>query len=179
MAIAGLCSSLWLFCIPALTTRCRWIWLQQHILWHHPHTNNAELDGDATSAEPLLLFHNYPNASRVRKVMHRFQHWYMHLILAFYGPSVVWNLQYMKNQVRQSAMMPDSMFNKGQFLPTQLTPMVLFRLFYALRVVIAPWCQASGTITSTDHESCGLVGCLEECHFFWHFCLCQLCAGHA
>ena len=37
----------------------RYIWLQQHVLWHHPYTNEFNLDPDAHSAEPLLLFHDY------------------------------------------------------------------------------------------------------------------------
>jgi len=117
----------------------RWIWLQQHILWHHPHTNNADLDGDALSAEPLLLFHNYPPNSKARKFFHHFQHWYMHLILAFYGPSVVWNFKYMTHGVKHSELMPPAMFGADQFLPSQLPVMFLLRLTYIARVVLAPW----------------------------------------
>lgn len=32
----------------------KWVWFQQHILSHHPHTNHPELDPDVTSAAPLI-----------------------------------------------------------------------------------------------------------------------------
>ena len=34
----------------------RWLWFEQHIVGHHPNTNDIKRDPDATSAEPLLLF---------------------------------------------------------------------------------------------------------------------------
>ena len=37
----------------------RWIWMEQHILWHHPHTNHQQLDPDASSAEPAIVFKDY------------------------------------------------------------------------------------------------------------------------
>ena len=37
----------------------RWIWMEQHILWHHPHTNHQLLDPDAQSAEPAIVFKDY------------------------------------------------------------------------------------------------------------------------
>jgi fatty acid desaturase len=62
---------------------CRWIWLQQHILFHHPYTNHHGLDGDAQSAEPALLFHRYEGTSKVRKAFHKFQHWFPTLYVLF------------------------------------------------------------------------------------------------
>ena len=47
----------------------RWIWLQSHIMRHHPYTNHQGLDLDAGSAEPFILFHDYPAASQNRKVL--------------------------------------------------------------------------------------------------------------
>lgn len=45
----------------------KYSWIEQH--WtHHAYTNHNEKDGDALSAEPLMLFNDYPKGDPRRKV---------------------------------------------------------------------------------------------------------------
>merc|ERR1712072_1623454 len=96
----------------------RWIWFQQHILWHHPYTNHHGLDGDASSAEPALLFHDYGTDSALKKAHHAFQHVYMHLVLALYGPSIVLNPGYL-TEMRQGPLTPDILVKENGYLRDQ------------------------------------------------------------
>lgn len=76
----------------------RWLWMEQH--WtHHAHTNHADKDPDATTAEPFLLFNDYPVDHPTRKPFHKFQAVYATLLMsAYWLASVtnteVWNLQH-------------------------------------------------------------------------------------
>ena len=68
--------------------------MQQHVIGHHPHTNIEGHDPDAHSAEPVLLFHTYDSSNRAapRRWWHAFQHWFMHLVLPWYGPTLVFDV---------------------------------------------------------------------------------------
>lgn len=120
----------------------RWIWLQQHILWHHPFTNHHEYDPDASSAEPLLVFSDY---SILKKSAHKkplqpavkFQDYITHLVLSLYGPSLVYNVLAILN-MQHNEHIPDSV-SRGKFMSRQKPTAILFRLFYLLRMVLAPW----------------------------------------
>lgn len=124
----------------------RWIWFQQHIMWHHPFTNDVGLDGDASSAEPMLLFHDYtkPNPASVQSLApdaswwHRFQHLYMHIVLAFYGPSITWNPLYLTT-MRHNSNMPDSLFSPDGFFMRKRPLACLLRLSYVTRIILLPW----------------------------------------
>lgn len=118
----------------------RWIWFQQHILWHHPYTNHVALDGDATSAEPLLLFHDYGSLLEEprRWAARKFQHLYMHLVLALYGPSMTLNVGYL-TKLQHSDLNAESLFAKGGFFSNQKPIAWLWRAFYVSRCIIAPW----------------------------------------
>eukprot|EP00927_Polykrikos_kofoidii_P061816 TRINITY_DN56644_c0_g1_i1.p1 TRINITY_DN56644_c0_g1~~TRINITY_DN56644_c0_g1_i1.p1 ORF type:complete len:448 (+),score=44.56 TRINITY_DN56644_c0_g1_i1:94-1437(+) len=121
----------------------RWIWLQQHIMWHHPYTNHMPLDGDAQSAEPALLFHDY-SLEKLKtdgvpfRWYHRYQALYMNLVLAMYGPSITLNPGFLM-EMRHSHRTPDSMHTKDAFLPRQKHLAWGLRAFYLMRVVILPW----------------------------------------
>jgi fatty acid desaturase len=121
----------------------RFIWLQQHILWHHPFTNHHDLDPDASSAEPLLVFSDYSsglskaNVKKPTQPVVSYQDYVTHLVLSAYGPSIVYNILAifkMQHNEHIPPSIPDSPFMKKQ-KPTA----VLFRLWYLLRIVLAPW----------------------------------------
>ena len=112
--------------------------MQQHILWHHPHTNVATLDPDARSAEPLLVFHTYSDRDGKAPVhwATRFQHWITHAVLAFYGPSVVYNPYILS--LRHNDNVPASVA-AGAFMRRQRPFALAMRAFYILRIVLLPW----------------------------------------
>jgi len=120
----------------------RWIWFQQHIMWHHPYTNDIILDGDAVSAQPALLFHDYTKDSRAEAPnpgwWHQFQHLYMHVILAFYGPSITLNFGYMRN-LRHNDKVPDKLFEQNGFFEKSRPLAWFLRFFYFVRVALLPW----------------------------------------
>lgn len=118
----------------------RWIWLQQHILWHHPHTNHQHLDPDSSSAEPLLVFSDYSvNAAGKKPVkpLLKFQDLITHFVLALYGPSIVYNVSALLS-LRHSELVPASV-NIGPFMSKQKDLAVALRLFYFCRISVAPW----------------------------------------
>ena len=70
----------------------KWNWLQQH--WtHHCYTNHQSKDPDSFSAEPLMLFNDYPLGNEKRKFFHKFQALFFFPILSFYWISMVFNPQ--------------------------------------------------------------------------------------
>jgi fatty acid desaturase len=123
---------------------CRWIWLQQHILWHHPYTNVHGKDQDAQSAEPAIVFHDYsassskggPPASPLLK----FQHLVTNMILMLYGPSIVFNFKYLTT-LRHSELVPLSV-STSSFMNAQKPTVWLLRLWYVVRIMLAPWLLA-------------------------------------
>jgi fatty acid desaturase (delta-4 desaturase) len=128
----------------------RWIWLQSHIMRHHPYTNQHGLDMDAGSAEPFLLFHNYPAASSARKWFHAFQAWYTHMVLGLYGVSMVYNPQYLF-RMQHSETIPESTtaVHPEGFLRGYRAMAIFLRMFYIFRIAFLPWylCGVSPLIT--------------------------------
>lgn len=123
----------------------RWVWFQQHILWHHPHTNHGDLDPDASSAEPFVLFHPDNGAeagsskggvSTRRKWFHAFQHWFLHLVLSLYGPSIIWNPVVLLT-MQHSNLVPASV-GRSSYMSTQKLHAFALRFFYVARVVLLP-----------------------------------------
>lgn len=133
----------------------RWVWFQQHVLWHHPHTNHADLDPDASSAEPFVLFHPEHDAAAAaasgkkkkkkkgaaaagrRKWFHAFQHWFLHLVLSLYGPSIIWNPVVLLT-MQHNEHVPASV-GRSAYMSTQKLHAFALRFFYVARVVLAPW----------------------------------------
>lgn len=72
----------------------RWLWMQQHVIGHHPHTNIEGHDPDAHSAEPVMVFHDYgndPNGPKdpsPRRWFHAWQWIYMFIVLPWCGAGV-------------------------------------------------------------------------------------------
>lgn len=123
---------------------CRWIWLQQHVLWHHPYTNVHGKDQDANSAEPAIVFHDYsasgskggPPGSPLLK----FQHLVTNIVLMFYGPSIVYNFKYLTS-LRHNDLVPLSV-SSGPYMSAQKTTAWALRVWYIVRIVLAPWLLA-------------------------------------
>ena len=117
----------------------RWIWFEQHILWHHPHTNHEDFDPDASSGEPLLNFSSttkgQPEGNK-NKWYHKFQYLYCHIILALYGISVIFN-PYVIN-LKHSELIPDELI-KTNYMQTQAKRAWIMRIFYLLRTSFLPW----------------------------------------
>jgi fatty acid desaturase (delta-4 desaturase) len=124
----------------------RFIWLQQHVLWHHPFTNHHDLDPDASSAEPLLVFSNYSsglskaNSKKPTKPVLSYQDLITHLVLTAYGPSIVFNLPAIL-KMQHNEHVPTSI-PSGEYMTKQKPTAVMFRLWYFLRIVLAPWLLA-------------------------------------
>ena len=113
----------------------RWLWFQQHVVGHHPHCNIEDVDPDAHSAEPLLQFHWLGNGKLVegfRGWLLAHQHWYMYLVLPWYGPSVIYNLPQLVT-MDHGGEVPI-----GSWLMSKRPTAVLMRVFYWLRIVAAP-----------------------------------------
>lgn len=121
----------------------RWIWMQQHILWHHPHTNHQVLDPDTTSAEPFNVYKDYSKEINVKghmkKPPHLFvsQEWITNLVLTLYGPSLVYNFVVLFT-MRHNERVPKSV-TKGDFMYQQWPMVIAWRLFYYYRMVYLPW----------------------------------------
>lgn len=123
----------------------RWIWLQQHILWHHPHTNHQDFDPDASSAEPLLVFNDYSKGGSGKKPVKPLVSWQDYItyaVLSMYGPGVVYNPGGIVT-MRHNEHIPESV-SKSVFYSKQKPLAYFFRLFYFVRIVLAPW-YFSGT----------------------------------
>jgi fatty acid desaturase (delta-4 desaturase) len=134
----------------------RWIWMEQHVLWHHPHTNHQLLDPDAQSAEPAIVFKDYTkeipsssnNNGKEKKEtvtpLVAAQEWITHFILAMYGPSVVYNFKYLYT-MRHNDYVPETVAS-GDFMATQRPITMAWRLFYLFRTVFLPYYIAGANI---------------------------------
>jgi len=111
----------------------KYLWFQQHIIGHHPHTNMDGVDPDSHSASPLLHFHIVP--LKVRKFIHKFQWLYMFFVLAMYGPSVVYNF----SQVLTLNHGDEVPVKHNQWLRQKIPKAVLWRLFYYARLIAVPY----------------------------------------
>ena len=140
----------------------KWIWFQQHILWHHPHTNHADLDPDASSAEPLVLFHpdspkQDTNGTARRRWYHAFQHWFLHAVLSLYGPTVVYNPYVVT--MRHNEHVPKAV-GETQYMFRQKLLAWSMRLFYLARVVVLPvWIGGASLLAALAVPS-GIAGIL-------------------
>jgi len=130
----------------------RWIWFQQHILWHHPHTNHQVLDPDASSAEPFVVFSDYSKRGQHTPTPPKPSRWtayqdrIVHLVLSFYGVSVVYNPYVLT--MRHNEHVPEGIVRPGEFMDRQKTVAWSWRLFYLLRMVFAPWMSGASLLTS-------------------------------
>lgn len=67
---------------------CKWLWMEQH--WtHHAYCNHNTKDPDSFSAEPVMLFNDYPLDHPARRAYHNFQAIFFLPVLSFYWLSSV------------------------------------------------------------------------------------------
>eukprot|EP00939_MAST-03C_sp_MAST-3C-sp1_P005057 g5057.t1 len=129
----------------------RWIWFQQHILWHHPHTNHQTLDPDARSAEPFLVFSDYSKKGPARppRVFEwaKCQDLVTHAVLSLYGVSVVFN-PYVAS-MRHNEHIPKSITESGGFMSNQKLTAWCWRLFYVARMILLPWWNGASLLCAS------------------------------
>jgi len=114
----------------------KWLWMQQH--WtHHAFTNHGELDPDAFSAEPMMLFHDYPLDHPARRSWHKIQAVLFLPILSFYWLSSVFNPQILDLQQRGAQSVGIKMDN--DFTKSRRKYAVTIRLLYIYWNVVCPF----------------------------------------
>mmetsp|Transcript_16475 Transcript_16475/g.33970 ORF Transcript_16475/g.33970 Transcript_16475/m.33970 type:complete len:461 (-) Transcript_16475:98-1480(-) len=146
----------------------KYSWIEQH--WtHHAYTNHIEKDGDAVSAEPLMLFNDYPLGDPRRKWFHKFQALFFLPLLSFYWLSSVFNPQLLD---LQQAGTKETMNWTNDYIKSRIPPGLILRVIYCAMNVVSPFFRHSpGTalfhiwIMSTV-ESLALSGLFSLSHNF-------------
>jgi len=110
-------------------------WLEQHWV-HHTFTNNVKKDPDSFSAEPMLLFNDYPLGHPSRRWYHRYQAFFFLPVLSFYWLSSVFNPQILDMQHSGSK---DIMEWKNEYLQGKIPVTVACRVVYIMLSVVAPF----------------------------------------
>jgi fatty acid desaturase (delta-4 desaturase) len=113
----------------------KYTWIEQH--WtHHAYTNHPTKDGDAISAEPLMLFNDYKPGHPARKWFHRFQAVFFLPILSFYWLSSVFNPQILDLNQRGTA---ETMDWSNDYIKGRRFISVFLRLVYIAMNVVSPF----------------------------------------
>eukprot|EP01099_Mayorella_cantabrigiensis_P008938 TRINITY_DN917_c0_g1_i1.p1 TRINITY_DN917_c0_g1~~TRINITY_DN917_c0_g1_i1.p1 ORF type:complete len:402 (-),score=68.86 TRINITY_DN917_c0_g1_i1:353-1558(-) len=106
----------------------RMLWIQQHVVGHHPQTNRTEIDPDIMTSSPLMNM----CIDRTPEWWHKFQHYYvlplLHL-LAFswilLGIRDIWTMKFSGKYSINSAV-------------REREVSLLLRIFYLFRIIILP-----------------------------------------
>jgi fatty acid desaturase (delta-4 desaturase) len=113
----------------------KYSWLEQH--WtHHSFTNNVEKDPDSFSAEPLMLFNDYPAGHPNRRWYHRYQAFFFLPLLSFYWLSSVFNPQLLD---MQHAGTKGFMNWRNEYLKSKIPVSLACRAIYLMMTVVAPF----------------------------------------
>ncbi|GMH70324.1 hypothetical protein TrVE_jg14213 [Triparma verrucosa] len=113
----------------------KYSWIEQH--WtHHAYTNHMEKDGDAISAEPLMLFTDYPKGDPRRRWFHSFQVIYFLPLLSFYWLSSVFNPQLID---LQQAGTKETMNWDNRYVKSKVGISLLIHGIYVLWNVVSPF----------------------------------------
>lgn len=115
---------------------CKWLWMEQHTT-HHAYCNHAEKDPDSFSAEPMLLFNDYPLGHPARKFFHSFQAFFFLPILSFYWLSSVFNPQILDLRHRGAGGIGLQM--ESDFVKSRRKYAIAIRLLYIYWNVITPF----------------------------------------
>ena len=108
----------------------KYMWFQQHIMFHHKDTNRINRDPDIHSAEPWFYFvRNRINRSRFLQIV-------TFPILYLYGLDVIYKIHGVIG-MQHSHKIPNRYFRT---LKRRLI-FILFKLFYVYRIVLYPWFQ--------------------------------------
>lgn len=114
---------------------CKWLWMTQH--WtHHAFTNHHAKDPDSFSAEPMLLFNDYPKGHPSRKFYHNFQALYFLPALSFYWLSMVFNPQTADLEQRGAKSIGLNVGN--EFLRSRRIYAILLRIVYVTFTIFRP-----------------------------------------
>merc|ERR1719265_1861704 len=96
---------------------------------------------DAQSAEPALVFHDYSTSGTKGDApwspLLSVQHFATNIVLMMYGPSIVYNFGYLSS-LRHSSKVPLSV-SSGDYMSAQKVTVCILRLWYIVRIVLAPW----------------------------------------
>jgi len=125
----------------------KWLWMEQH--WtHHAYTNHHMMDPDSFSAEPMLLFNDYPLGHPARKWYHSFQAFFFLPALSFYWLSSVFNAQILDLKHRGAEF--TGMKLENDFISSRKKYAIAIRAFYIYMNVISPF-QHHGPFTAIFH----------------------------
>jgi fatty acid desaturase (delta-4 desaturase) len=113
----------------------KWLWMLQH--WtHHAYTNHATKDADSFSAEPMMLFNDYPPTHPARRGYHAFQAFYYLFVLAGYWVSSVFNPQVI--DLKQRGALSIGMHMESDYLRHSRKYAIALRLLYIYVHVVCP-----------------------------------------
>jgi len=148
----------------------KYTWIAQH--WtHHAFTGHSEMDPDSFSAEPMLLFNDYPLDHPSRRWFHKFQGFYFLLILSFYWASSVFNPQILDLKQRGAQSVGINLDN--DFLAAQRPISHFLRLLYIFMNCVVPFIHEGGFWTTLSKimlmgatESLGLATLFALSHNF-------------
>jgi len=117
----------------------KWTWMEQH--WtHHSYTNHFHKDPDAMSAEPMILFTDYPLNHPARKFYHKLQAFFFFPVLSFYWLSSVFNPQIL--DLRQRGAQSVGIVMENDFIVKRRKFAILLRLIYISLNIVAPMVYA-------------------------------------
>eukprot|EP00933_Yihiella_yeosuensis_P008696 TRINITY_DN11428_c0_g2_i1.p1 TRINITY_DN11428_c0_g2~~TRINITY_DN11428_c0_g2_i1.p1 ORF type:complete len:461 (+),score=69.03 TRINITY_DN11428_c0_g2_i1:53-1435(+) len=110
-------------------------WIEQH--WtHHSFTNDPEKDGDALSAEPMMLFNDYPLGHPSRRWYHKFQAFFYLPVLSFYWMSSVLNPQILDLNHRGTS---ELMNWQNDYIKSKIAMSLFIRGLYIVMNVFTPF----------------------------------------
>jgi len=103
---------------------------------HHAYTNHHAKDPDSFSAEPMLLFNDYPRGHPSRRFYHSFQALYFLPVLSFYWLSMVFNPQTADLEHRGAKGIGMNVVN--EFLRSRRIYAILLRVVYLTFTIFRP-----------------------------------------
>jgi len=115
---------------------CKWLWMEQH--WtHHAYCNHNEMDPDAVSAEPMLVFNDYPLDHPARKAWSKYQAFFFLPVLSFYWLSSVFNTQIL--DLKQKGAESVGIKMENDFIKKRRKYAVAIRILYIYMNVVTPF----------------------------------------
>jgi len=123
----------------------KWLWMEQH--WtHHAYTNHADMDPDSFSAEPVMLFNDYPLDHPARRFWHKAQGVFFLPLLSFYWVSMVFNPSIFDLDHPGAASIGMKLDN--DFIKSRRKYAVFLRLLYIYWNIVCPFLHTGFTWTT-------------------------------
>jgi len=148
---------------------CKYFWMQQH--WtHHAYTNDHVLDPDATSADPIVLFHDYdPGASaNPRRWWSPVQHLLILPLLSFYWLSSILNPGFIRLEHSSPAVSSAITLDNDWFRSCRPWAWTVRAAYLGVNIV-APFFHSAAPLTVVGHIL--LMGAAESLHLAALFAL--------